>query len=72
MVSNKVKRNFSLILFIVGVALVIMMSIDLATGTDREWWELVSNIAVTAFFRNRYIDYRKAVGSGNLYGRVKL
>ena len=67
--SNKIKRNLWLALAIMSFVVIIDRSIRLANG-NLEWWQMLSPIALTAFFARFYLCYRRAVKDGNLYGRV--
>ena len=71
MLSNKVKRNFWLILAILSVGCIIDRAIRVIDGSI-EWWNLVATIVITAFCTKFYLCYRKPVKRGNFFGRVKV
>lgn len=71
MLSNKVKRNFWLILAILSVGCIIDRAIRVIDGSI-EWWNLVATIVITAFCTKFYLCYRKQVKRGNLFVRVKV
>lgn len=68
MLSNKVKRNIWLIFAIASFALIIRTTIGLAIG-DHEWYNVVNACVIFGLCVHFYLDYRKAVKAGILFGR---
>ena len=66
-ISNRVKRNISLILAILGCFIILARAWNLAMG-DGTWWEVVSAGVITFCAFIGYIDYRKKVVEGKLFG----
>lgn len=71
MISNKVKRNIWLTLAIISLLTSIDRGIQFATGSV-QWWSLLSSICITALTAKFYLNYRKQVRRGNLFGRVRM
>lgn len=71
MISNRVRRNFWLVIAIMSVGVIVYRAIRFAGGS-LEWWQLLSPIAVTALSAKFYFCYRRQVEQGNLYGKVDL
>lgn len=69
MVSNKVKRNIWLVLSIISFLCVIARAITVIEGTS-EWWKLVTYTVIFAVSFKLYLNYRKQVQAGNLFGKV--
>ena len=65
--SNKVKRNIWLILAILSLTAVVDRGIGVATGT-KDWWALICAVIITAFCTKFYLDYRRLVKKGILFG----
>lgn len=71
MLSNRVKRNFWLVLAILSFCRVITRIIGVVYG-NVEWWKMVLAIVVMAFCTKFYLCYRHHVKNGNLFGKVEL
>lgn len=68
MVSNKVKRNISLVLTVIGIGILAARIIDFATGG--KFWPIVSALVIDCMALKIYLAYRKAVRDGNLFNKV--
>ncbi len=71
MISNKTKKNISLILVVFNTLLAVVHAIGVADGYA-EWWQLASAAALTAVSVKIFICHRREVRKGNLFGRTRL
>ena len=71
MISNKTKKNISLILVVLNTLLAVEHAIAVADGYA-EWWQLASAAALTAVSVKMFICHRREVRKGNLFGRTRL
>ena len=71
MISNKTKKNISLILVVFNTLLAVVHAIGVADGYA-EWWQLASAAALTAVSVKMFICQRREVTKGNLFGRTRL
>ncbi len=71
MISNKTKKNISLILVVLNTLLAVEHAIGVADGYA-EWWQLASVAALTAVSVKMFICHRREVRKGNLFGRTRL
>lgn len=70
MVSNKVKRNIFLTLSVIGTGILAARIFDFATGAA-EWWQPAVSAIILACCIKFYLNYRKAVKKGILFGKIR-
>lgn len=68
-ISNRVKRNISFILIIVGIACIAARAWDVITdpSSGRAWFKLVSIVVLTYFCFNSFRIYRARLKNGILF-----
>ena len=67
MLSNRVKRNIWLTLSVLSIGPLTDRIIRCANGT-LEWWSVVATVIITAFCIKFYLDNRRKVKRGILFG----
>ncbi len=69
-ISNRVKRNISLTLFIVGIACTVFRVWDvvLTSSSGRAWLNLFGIVLPTLFCFDNYLTFRRRVRSGIRFG----
>lgn len=71
-ISNRVKRNISLTLTVMGCGIILARIIDPIMShaiTGKNWFEIFGAIVITFCAFNSYCTYRKRVKDGILFGR---
>lgn len=69
-VSNRVKRNISFTLFIVGIACVAcrVWELVLDPSSGRAWWNVIGMAILTYFTFDSFMTYRRRVKNHILFG----
>lgn len=69
-ISNRVRRNISFVLFLVGVACVIARGLELADelSSGMAWFNLFSIVFLTAVCFGRFRELQKRVRQGIIFG----
>lgn len=73
-ISNRVKRNISLILSIVGIVCIVsrIWNVIIAPTSGRAWFELFGMLLLTYLCFDNYLIYRRRVKKGIKFGNVIL
>lgn len=70
--SNKVKRNISMIMLCLGVAIYILVIVlKLLFNREAEWWQLIAPAIWIVFFWGCFRNFSQAVKEDDKYGPIK-
>lgn len=69
-ISNRVKRNISFTLFVVGIICIAsrIWDVALALSSGRAWFDLFSIVVLTYLCLDNYLIYRRRVKKGIKFG----
>lgn len=69
--NNKAKRNLSLVMVCIGIAIYILaIVLKLCFGRSAEWWQYVAPAVFIVFFWGCFRNFSQAVKEEQKYGPV--
>jgi len=69
MLSNRVKRNAWLTFAIISAVSLIARTWQFIMH-EEQWYDVLSCAVITALCFKFFLDYRKALNAGKMYGRI--